>query len=97
MRRSRALPSAVRPVSIRSLLAGGPGPAHTAGWVRSVRRQKRVAFVHLFDGSGAGDLQVVVAPERLERSVAVGASVRVSGTVRKKTGRVVFVPRSNAT
>ena len=78
MRRCAALRASARPASIRSLLAGKPGPAHTAGWVRSVRRQKRVAFVQLYDGSAADDLQVVVSPESLERSVAVGASVRVS-------------------
>lgn len=34
------------------------------GWVRSVRKQKQVAFVHLGDGSTSFPLQAVLKPEQ---------------------------------
>ncbi len=37
------------------------------GWVKHIRKQKTVAFVHLNDGSSATHLQAVLKPEQAVR------------------------------
>ena len=37
------------------------------GWIRSVRKQKKVAFVALGDGSSIDPLQAVLKPEQVEQ------------------------------
>eukprot|EP01138_Halocafeteria_seosinensis_P002374 gb/GECG01002431.1/.p1 GENE.gb/GECG01002431.1/~~gb/GECG01002431.1/.p1 ORF type:complete len:552 (+),score=47.31 gb/GECG01002431.1/:1-1656(+) len=51
------------------------------GWVRSVRIQKKVAFMTVNDGSCHKNLQVVAEPAML-RSVSVGCSVKVTGVLK---------------
>ncbi len=63
------------------------GPLSVSGWVRSVRKQKRVAFVQLYDGSTARDLQVVTTPEQLPASVTHGASVQIKGLMQASQGK----------
>jgi asparaginyl-tRNA synthetase len=65
-------------VSIASL--NKIGDVNVSGWVRSVRKQKRIAFIQMYDGSSAKDLQVVVNPELLP-ALGVGASINVTGKV----------------
>jgi hypothetical protein len=71
---SRTTPtvSGLRP-TIAQLLAEHADPAPAAvdahGWVRSVRAQKRVAFVALADGSCAGGLQAVCDPALAKQCV----------------------------
>ena len=50
------------------------------GWVRSVRKHKRVAFLELNDGSSAENMQVVAGGGALDH-VSTGASVRVEGAL----------------
>jgi asparaginyl-tRNA synthetase len=76
----------MRGVSVKKALSQS-GPVSVAGWVRSVRRQKRVAFVSVFDGSSARDLQVVVDPEKLPASASVGASVSIGGVMKESPGK----------
>ena len=62
-RRSLAtLASSLTP-TVRQLLApgtpGSPKPIQVNGWVKSVRRQKRVAFAVITDGSSSEGLQAV--------------------------------------
>ncbi len=76
----------MRGLSLKKALAQS-GPVSVAGWVRSVRRQKRVAFVSVFDGSTARDLQVVVDPEKLPATAAVGASVMIGGVMKESPGK----------
>lgn len=53
------------------------------GWVRTVRRQKRVAFVTLYDGGSADQLQVVfLDPQLCPPDFQLGAAVKISGVVR---------------
>lgn len=49
------------------------------GWVRSVRRHKKVSFMHVSDGSTAAPVQVVA--DAVPEGVTVGCSVRVHGAV----------------
>jgi asparaginyl-tRNA synthetase len=51
-----------------------------SGWVRSVRKQGKVSFVGLSDGSSVGHLQVVVPSDELP-PVSVGSSVSVCGVL----------------
>ncbi|KAI9791519.1 MAG: Asparaginyl-tRNA synthetase [Peltula sp. TS41687] len=48
------------------------------GYVRSVRRQKRVAFAVLGDGSTTEPLQVVLTPEQAEK-LSTGTGVKITG------------------
>jgi asparaginyl-tRNA synthetase len=41
--------------------------AEVHGWVRSVRKQKRIAFAALGDGSTLDSLQAVLKPEQVEQ------------------------------
>ena len=76
------------PALIRTVAATGtPGAAATvSGWVRSVRRQKAVAFVDLADGSSGGGMQVVVEGGELPAGVATGAAVAVTGVLAQAPG-----------
>ena len=68
--------------NIASLLAGSPasaslgaeqssgGTIRVNGFVRTVRKQKRVAFAAVGDGSSLESLQVVLNPEQAEGSVS---------------------------
>jgi asparaginyl-tRNA synthetase len=74
-----------RRTPIRVLLATAePGrPVEATGWIKTARFSKNVSFVHLFDGSGARTVQVVLTSEQAEQhraDLGVGASVRVTGS-----------------
>jgi asparaginyl-tRNA synthetase len=78
---------------IKDVLARGKaGDAATvAGWIKSVRASKSVAFVHLNDGSTFDSLQVVV-PEAFPGRDRVlgqitGAALRVKGTLVASPGK----------
>jgi len=52
------------------------------GWVKTSRFSKNVSFVHLFDGSTARTVQVVLAQdsdEALKKRLGLGAALRVKG------------------
>ncbi|KNC47831.1 asparaginyl-tRNA synthetase [Thecamonas trahens ATCC 50062] len=62
--------------------AGRQSGVHVAGWVKSVRRQKHIAFVMIDDGTWSKPLQVVVKGEAaadLPDNLQVGDAVRASG------------------
>ncbi|KAK8243757.1 mitochondrial carrier domain-containing protein [Phyllosticta capitalensis] len=48
------------------------------GWVRSVRKQKRIAFAAVGDGSSLAPLQVVMSPE-LATGLSTGVGVAITG------------------
>ncbi|XP_015278268.1 PREDICTED: probable asparagine--tRNA ligase, mitochondrial, partial [Gekko japonicus] len=49
------------------------------GWVRSVRSQKEILFLHVNDGSSLESLQVVADPGLEPRELSFGSSVEVQG------------------
>ncbi|NXX94567.1 SYNM protein, partial [Centropus bengalensis] len=53
------------------------------GWVRSVRSQKEVLFLHINDGSSLENLQVVADPSLENRDLTFGSAVEVQGTLVK--------------
>ncbi|XP_003226016.1 asparaginyl-tRNA synthetase [Anolis carolinensis] len=53
------------------------------GWVRSVRSQKEVLFLHINDGSSLESLQVVADPRLESRELTFGSSVEVQGKLIK--------------
>ncbi|XP_044306150.1 probable asparagine--tRNA ligase, mitochondrial isoform X3 [Varanus komodoensis] len=53
------------------------------GWVRSIRSQKEVLFVHVNDGSSLESLQVVADPRLEPREMTFGSSVEVQGKLIK--------------
>ena len=77
--------------TLRHVLRGGGGVAGSnvalEGWVRSVRKQKRFAFLELNDGTSCANMQVV-APAGMLDGVTTGSSVRVEGTIAEHKGSV---------
>ena len=54
------------------------------GWIRTSRFGKNVSFLHVYDGSTAGTLQIVMpadTDEALKPRLGVGAAVRVEGEI----------------
>lgn len=56
------------------------------GWVRSVRRQKQLAFIELCDGSTSSAIQLVLPPSSLPAELFMGSSVMV-----RNSSQSVFV------
>ncbi|HMV69967.1 MAG TPA: asparagine--tRNA ligase [Myxococcota bacterium] len=82
---------AARRTSISRLLReAAAGAAVTCtGWVRTSRFSKNVSFVHLYDGSSAATVQVVLPAEmaaRLQHRLVVGASCEVRGAWQDSPG-----------
>ncbi|EIN08654.1 asparaginyl-tRNA synthetase [Punctularia strigosozonata HHB-11173 SS5] len=91
------------PPTIKQLLASpsipvgtGTPPAAAAaaaenvqvhGWIKSVRRQKRVAFAVVSDGSSARGLQAVFRDPELAKPLTNGASVRLTGRLVESLGK----------
>lgn len=53
------------------------------GWVRSVRSQKEVLFLHVNDGSSLESLQIVADPSLENRDLTFGSAVEVQGKLVK--------------
>ncbi|XP_055972027.1 probable asparagine--tRNA ligase, mitochondrial isoform X2 [Sorex fumeus] len=89
LRAWRSCSSAPRPtagpaaaLSVRAALAvRSPGGERVKvqGWIRSVRSQKEVLFLHVNDGSSLENLQVVADSSFASRDLAFGSSVEVHG------------------
>lgn len=66
--------------------------ASVRGWARQVRRQKKVAFLEVNDGSAMSGLQVVANPESegfdaiQDGDIALGASVEAQGEMVESPG-----------
>lgn len=67
----RCFSSATLPPTIRQLLASPPPPSAASiqinGWVKSIRKQKKVAFAVISDGSSDSGLQAVFTDVNLAR------------------------------
>lgn len=59
------------------------GEVKVQGWVRSVRSQKEVLFLHINDGSSLESLQVVADPSLECRDLTFGSAVEVQGKLLK--------------
>ncbi|NWT17389.1 SYNM protein, partial [Vireo altiloquus] len=57
-------------------------------WVRSVRSQKEVLFLHINDGSSLESLQVVANPSLEKRDLTFGSAVEVQGKLVKSPHRM---------
>lgn len=68
-------------ISVKAALdfAASPSPplVRIQGWVRSVRRQKQLAFIELCDGSTSSAIQLVLPPASLPTELYMGSSVVV--------------------
>ncbi|KFP01940.1 hypothetical protein N300_09093, partial [Calypte anna] len=72
-----------------ALVAQEPaGEVKVQGWVRSVRRQKEVLFLHINDGSSLENLQVVADPSLENRDLTFGSAVEVQGKLVKSPHRM---------
>ncbi|XP_009474774.1 PREDICTED: probable asparagine--tRNA ligase, mitochondrial isoform X1 [Nipponia nippon] len=87
LRRCASLPRAQRAVRLRVREALGArepaGEVKVQGWVRSVRSQKEVLFLHINDGSSLENLQVVADPSLENRDLTFGSAVEVQGKLVK--------------
>jgi len=66
---SSATHGSLRGSSIATILSRDESieKAEVKGWVRSVRKQKKIAFAALGDGSSLDSLQAVLKPEQVEQ------------------------------
>ncbi|NXS70019.1 SYNM protein, partial [Pandion haliaetus] len=64
------------------------GEVKVQGWVRSVRSQKEVLFLHINDGSSLENLQVVADPSLENRDLTFGSAVEVQGELVKSPHRM---------
>lgn len=72
------------PATLDSIVgAAAPGTeVEVTGWIRQVRRQKRIAFAKISDGTSSAQLQMVFGdPELCPPELANGAAVRAVGTL----------------
>ncbi|NWS34707.1 SYNM protein, partial [Polioptila caerulea] len=58
------------------------------GWVRSVRSQKEILFLHINDGSSLESLQVVADPSLEKKDLTFGSAVEVQGKLVKSPHRM---------
>lgn len=64
------------------------GDIKVQGWIRSVRSQKQVLFLHINDGSSLESLQVVADPSLEHRDLTFGSAVEVQGKLVKSLHRM---------
>ena len=68
-------------ITVKNALDSTPSPSappiRLQGWVRSVRRQKQLAFIELCDGSTSSAIQLVLPPASLPAELFMGSSVMV--------------------
>ncbi|XP_074996372.1 asparaginyl-tRNA synthetase isoform X7 [Calonectris borealis] len=92
LRRCASLPREQRAVRLRVREALGArepaGEVKVQGWVRSVRSQKEVLFLHINDGSSLEHLQVVADPSLENRDLTFGSAVEVQGKLVKSPHRM---------
>lgn len=82
LRRCASLPRALRVCEALRV----PEPVERVkvqGWVRSVRSQKEVLFLHVNDGSSLESLQIVADPSLENRDLTFGSAVEVQGKLVK--------------
>ncbi len=58
-----------------------------SGWIRTVRDQKSFAFIELNDGSCLANLQIIADSALLSPDLTTGASVAITGTLKKSQGK----------
>ncbi|OCH87612.1 asparaginyl-tRNA synthetase [Obba rivulosa] len=85
----RALTTSCLPPTIRQLLSSrtASDPVQVNGWVKSVRRQKKVAFAMISDGSSDKGLQAVFTKVDLAKPLTNGCSVRLTGKLADSPGK----------
>ncbi|GAA99477.1 uncharacterized protein L969DRAFT_73493 [Mixia osmundae IAM 14324] len=81
----RTLGRRSKSTAIKRLLDSPQSSATVTAWVRSVRKQKRVAFAELNDGSSSTNLQAVLTPEHAVQ-LNTGTSITASGSLVRSQG-----------
>ncbi|XP_040819913.1 probable asparagine--tRNA ligase, mitochondrial isoform X3 [Ochotona curzoniae] len=77
-------------LSVRDALRAQPPSGERVkvqGWIRSIRAQKEVLFLHVNDGSSLESLQVVADASFGSRDLAFGSSVEVHGQLVKSPAK----------
>jgi hypothetical protein len=99
------------PLTIRQIFqkppSEGSGPLQVHGWIKSVRKQKRIAFAEIRDGTTHQSLQAVIQPDMARRydkvlpeiCLAFGVLTRSLGSLAagmsvSLSGNVVHTPKA---
>ncbi|KAH8093263.1 hypothetical protein BXZ70DRAFT_390000 [Cristinia sonorae] len=89
-RRLFSTSSSSLPPTIRQILASNTHstPVQVNGWIKSIRKQAKVAFAVVTDGSSSQTLQAVFTKDALAeaKNLTNGACVRLNGTLAKSIG-----------
>jgi asparaginyl-tRNA synthetase len=58
-----------------------------SGWVRTLRKQKNIAFIELNDGSSVKSMQIIAPPSAIPVNLTVGSSLEVHGDLCQGIGK----------
>jgi len=64
-------------------------PVVMRGWIRTSRFSKNVTFIHIYDGTSDGTLQIVVSPPvspEMKAQLGIGAAIKVTGELAQSQG-----------
>lgn len=61
--------------------------ARVFGWIRSVRKHKKVTFLDINDGSSATNLQVVLPTEKFSSNFTYGSAIGIEGKLVPRIGK----------
>ncbi|CAL1699818.1 unnamed protein product [Somion occarium] len=81
-----SLPPTIRQLFQTDLVSFKSKRVQINGWVKSIRRQKRIAFAVISDGSSPQSLQAVFTDVTLAKSLTNGSCVRLSGVLSDSVG-----------
>ncbi|XP_069615448.1 asparaginyl-tRNA synthetase isoform X2 [Ranitomeya imitator] len=83
--------AATTKISVRQALVAnvdqGERRVKIQGWVRSIRSQKEILFLHVNDGSTLESLQIVGEPHHKLSAISFGSSVEVCGSLVRSPGK----------
>ncbi|KZT13194.1 asparaginyl-tRNA synthetase [Laetiporus sulphureus 93-53] len=86
----RLRPTFSLPPTVRQLLSSqipSGSSVEVSGWVKSIRKQKNIAFAVITDGSLEQGLQAVFPDVTQAKALTNGVSVRLGGTISDSPGR----------
>lgn len=57
-------------------------PVQVNGWIRNIRKLKKILFIHIYDGTNADGIQIVYSRNNNnEYTLDIGSSICATGTI----------------
>ena len=79
-------------IEVMPKLSSEPQVFKCEGWIRTIRKQKKLSFVHIYDGSHNEDLQLVLSKsdmgeesyEKVVSNLSTGSPLQCEGTIQMR-------------